>query len=412
MKIRNSVSAVIVSMIVLLAICLTPLSPIVQSVNAQTTARNRVITSSEELSPAQLRKLSPDDPLYYNSPNVRYLATNYHGPQRADFTYLVGSSPQIRGGARTNPQPDEEDVPNDRVRDIETMSGGGTLSIVRLPLTTPDRDKNGNIKLGKDGKQIMVPVIIRQKKDGKLLLVIICSNWSREVGFRPPPSKVEEPCTINLFPTGIPGKYVDPTDGKMKDGLMYDFNCGKVTYTFQPPSVTCPDCVPGKLFEPVIQKGWGNDNPTESAIGNRNGMQTQEFTIESAIRERYFGKEAQDLINQLERQMPDSTKVVVSEFFLEIDPCPVNTVHQVHFLARAVDDKHQTPNVRKHHWGKILKWIFWIAVGVVGAIILIKVLDHNTLKKITPITPRIPPGGMSWLVLNPADSPASLLFSS
>ncbi len=383
----------VITMLTAWAIVMSSLSPLmVREVSAQT--KTAVVEGELDLN--KLRKLSPDDPAYYRSPNVRFLSMNFNKAQRADFTYLVGSSPQIRGGAKTQPQADEEDVPNDRVRDIETMSKGMTLSIVKLPTEMPVRDAEGKI-VRANGKVVMEPVMVRQKKgSGQLLMVLKCANWSREVGYDPiPPQPIDNTCRdFNPNPT--------PTANRNDKGEIisysYDFGCGNkatVAVEVRKEKEVC-NCTPGSYTPTLFNRGKGDETANVSNIASMKELKSSPaFTVKEALIAR-FGeatmtngkdKDWELILREMDKFKQGIADVRLKYLYLEVDLCPTAAgTNNVLFHAIADDD--QPPIVKKRNWGKILKWVIPIIVTV--AIILI-VRGGGGLKKPIPIPPRITP---------------------
>lgn len=206
----------------------------------------------------------PGTPGYYNDDSVRYNAKGYKVVKNALHEVTIGGDPQVKGGLTTPPLADEEDVLNDRVRQVEIMSGKGILYVGELPkeITMPDGTK--------------VPVKIRRKKTTKKILVVInCGNWVREL------SEGEKIIIKNetQYKDCVPGAEEFLERQVLDDGTVlkiYTDGCNKIFRYYktitnnaqQQQQKPCP-CDPNALVKVVkqgIEVGKLNDSPTFDLI--------------------------------------------------------------------------------------------------------------------------------------------------
>lgn len=119
--------------------------------------------------PGQYRtSAAPGTPEYYNNDMVRYSAVAYVRVAHTEYMTIIGGSPQVPGGVKTLPLDDEEDVDNDQVRSIETRAANGKMYLGELGLTMLDGATKVRIR--------------RKKATHKLLMILNCGNWAREIG--------------------------------------------------------------------------------------------------------------------------------------------------------------------------------------------------------------------------------------
>lgn len=232
----------------------------------------------------------PGSVAYYNDDKVRYSASSYRIVKNPLYEVTVTGDPQVPGGLTIPPQADEEDVVNDRVRQVEIMSGSNTLYIGELPTEL----------ITADGKK--VPIKIRRKKASKKLLAVInCGNWAREL------SDGERVTTNTVYKDCIPGpeKLIDEqtlTDGTLVK--VYSDGCTKTIKTFKQVVKTetqyinnskpC-DCDPKALVD-VAKMG--------KTIGKLNSSPT--FEIKNVI--------PQDLRDAIFAQAPELAKMKKAKF--------------------------------------------------------------------------------------------------
>lgn len=382
MKNRTLITAVI-AMIAIYAVMLTPLSPMFQSVQAQT---------------KKAAVVKPGTPEYYNDDTRRDKAKNAKYPIK-DRNQRVGGNPQVdrkKGEDVSDPLTDQED-PNDNEEDVLVTDVLKESRKKTLQIETLDRDNNLWVLDTPTTDIYGEPVVVRRKVNTKKIVMIInCGNWAREVGpdypvVKPTPEVIDNTCKDhNPNPT--------PTENRENGKLVsktYNFGCGNVvTVPVETTPAECPECKSGSETEIYKRIGDRTYADWESSLVSVNELKKAKgFTLAEVISEieagvvRKFGKQAGlDLLAQLEAQKAGIGKLLLKSLRIAIDPCELSKgKYKLVFDAVSGD--------KKVNWLSKFKWFFIVALGIVAAVIIIKSTHQSTKQLIKPIpTPtRTPP---------------------
>lgn len=146
----------IITMLMILAFVLTAL-PIAQPAQAQTRRR---AAKPRDIKPRPREAVGNSE--YYNDDDVIFRSRKVF-VSSVDIT--IGTSPEVPGGLKTAPGPDEEDVALTKRILIATRTSMGNIYI-------------GHLNPVVNGRQVYV----RQKKvSHKIIAIINCGNWAREL---------------------------------------------------------------------------------------------------------------------------------------------------------------------------------------------------------------------------------------
>lgn len=387
---KHNMKAVIIATTVWLML-FAPLTPIIQSANAQTRRSNAAKTQK------YVPSATPGTPAYYRSLNVRGEVLDFmrrNGLRVGTPAELkVGGDPQVDstlGEVISEPQDDEEDVLVDDILaetgksfiDLETVSRSGRLYAYRI--TKGYRDIHGNL------------IKVRRIKVFKTIVMTInCGNATWEVRAQYSVNAEDKTCYVHA-PVEIENRRV--YNGSVIVSKTYDVGCDQtVTVPVeQAPAKEC-ECIPGNPTGVYFRVGSNVlpvNAPYMEDVNRLRKLPT--FTVEQVAADIKAGVIAKfgdangqnskiDWMAEIRSKLPEIVGEQLVYLRVEVDPC-INAqgTHDVTFQALFKNQKK----------GGLWKWIkghWWVFVIPVAIFIGYEVFKGGDLKKITPRTPRITP---------------------
>lgn len=388
---KHNMKAVIIATTVWLML-FAPLSPIIQSANAQTRRSNAAKTQK------YVPSAKPGTPAYYRNPNVRGEILDYmrrNGLRVGNPSELqVGGDPQVDrslGEDVAPAQDDEQDILVDDILtetgrsyiDLETVSRSGRLYVYRI--TRGYRDIHGEL------------ITVRRVKITKTIVMTInCGNatWEVRAGYTFDASckPLAQPRVTSHDETDSNGYTIRVTET--------DDGCKVITdrqvITKPVPTQDC-QCIPGNPTGVYFRVGSNVlpvNAPYMEDVNQLRKMPT--FTVEQVAADIKAGVIAKfgdangqnskiDWMAEIRSKLPEIVGEQLVYLRVEVDPC-INAqgTHDVTFQALFKNQKK----------GGLWKWIkghWWVFVIPVAIFIGYEVFKGGDLKKITPVPPRITP---------------------